>query len=353
MRIRRGFTLIEPLVVIAIIAVLIALLLPAVQAAREAARRSQCTNNLKQIGLALHNYHSANSAFPPAKIYAGSCSTASNGGQGLVLNTTMFSMILGYMDQTPMYNAYNFSQASSNAAWSYAPPVGPSNKVLLGSAWVNTTVVGSMIASYVCPSDIYPAQQHPSISPGPYRTGYNYATTTWAYSMQNAMESNYLVSAGYYTDYNCTGPNNMVPPNPIYQGAFYNDLSVDIGRIKDGTSNTFLVGESVQAPGHYDPWYGPFWGSGTHTSTHGLIRPPTDKAAGACAPNGPTSIYGYGPSAQAKKPYAWVFSSFHPGGLNMGMADGSVRFTKNSINLYSWWAQATIFGGEVISADSL
>ncbi len=348
---RRGFTLIELLVVIAIIAVLIALLLPAVQSAREAARRSQCTNNLKQIGLAMHNYHSSNNAFPPAKIYAGSCSTASNGGVGFVLNTTAFSMILGFMDQTAMYNAYNFSQASSNSAWSYTPPVGPPNRVLLGSAWVNTTVVGSMIASYVCPSDIYPAQQHPSIAPV-YRAGYNYATTTWAYSMQNAMESNYLVSAGYYTDYNCPGPTGAGNPNPIYQGAFFSDLSIDIARIQDGTSNTFLVGESKQAPGKYDPWYGPFWGSGCHTSTHGLIRPPTDRYAGACAPNGPTSIYGYGPSAQAKKPYAWVFSSFHPGGVNMGMADGSVRFIKNTTNLYSWWALATINAGEVISADT-
>src|SRR5262245_12771733 len=105
----RAFTLIELLVVIAIIAVLIALLLPAVQAAREAARRSQCINNLKQMGIAFHNYNSANGALPPAKIYSGSCSVGSNPG-GLVLNTTAFTMILGFIEQTSLLNAYNFSQ---------------------------------------------------------------------------------------------------------------------------------------------------------------------------------------------------------------------------------------------------
>jgi prepilin-type N-terminal cleavage/methylation domain-containing protein/prepilin-type processing-associated H-X9-DG protein len=353
MRARRGFTLIELLVVIAIIAVLIALLLPAVQAAREAARRAQCINNLKQIGLAFHNYVSANNALPPAKIYSGSCQW-SNAGQGLVLNTTAFTMILGFMEQTPLYNAYNFSLPSSNSAWETSmasTSVGPGNTNLIGGtygAFTNTTVVGTMIASFVCPSDIYPAQQHPFVAGTTDGTG--------AYSMQNAMESNYLVNGANFTEYNCPGGNGAGISSSTFrssQGAFFNDLSTNMNDFKDGTSNTFLAGESKQPPGKYQNVYGPYWGSGTHTSTHGRIQQPTLASAPATAPNGAMGyFYPTLTGPVTKLPYAWVFSSFHGGGVNMLMGDGSVKFIKDSINLYTWWGLATMNGQEVISSDA-
>lgn len=331
MRARRAFTLIELLVVIAIIAVLIALLLPAVQAAREAARRAQCVNNLKQMGLALHNYHSSNNAFPPAKIYSGSATT-SNGGKGLVLNTTVFTMILGGMEQTALLNAYNFTQPSSDSAWQSANPT------LIGDAAANSTVVGTMISSYVCPSDDAPR----AITSNP-------MTTSDAYSRNNAMRSNYLASTSVYTEYD-----GGTIPSPGYQGAFFNDISTAISDFKDGTSNTLLIGESRQI-NIYDV-FGPYWGAGTHTSTHGRVLTPGDGYARFWLPNAswgdndcPGNIKACNPRGL---PYAWVFSSLHSGGINVLMGDGSCRFVKNSISTVTWWSLATIKGGEVVSADS-
>jgi prepilin-type N-terminal cleavage/methylation domain-containing protein/prepilin-type processing-associated H-X9-DG protein len=335
---RRGFTLIELLVVISIIAVLIALLLPAVQAAREAARRSQCVNNLKQIGLAFHNYQSANGALPPAKVYSGSC-YYSNGGKGLVLNTTALTMILSYIEQSSLYNAYNFSQASANNGWETTmSDGGPGNTIVVGSSVVNTTVVGSLVGSFWCPSDAAPQ-------------AVNLTGTT--YNAQHAMRSNYLVSSAQYTDYDCPGGAGMGYPNSALRGSFFSDLATSFADIRDGLSNTFLAGESVQGPGHYSSNYGPYWGSGVHTSTHGRILPPSSSSALGFAPNGWTGyLYPTYPESVKKLPYAWVFSSRHPGGVNMAMADGSVRFFKDSVSLYTWWASATIQGGEVVSADS-
>jgi len=341
-RTRRGFTLIELLVVIAIIAVLIALLLPAVQSAREAARRIQCTNNLKQMGLAFHNYMSAAGALPPAKIYSGSCNTGLNPG-AQVLNTTAFTMILPYFEQTALANAYNFSQASNNTAFS-----GPNN-VIVGSELANTTVTGTMVNAFWCPSDNQPdAVNDPNTS------------AAWPYRRINAMRANYQLNATTYTDYFCPGSGAQTFPfNNSIRGAFVNDLATSIAAITDGSSNTFLAGESVNGVSKYDqgppPRFGPYWGSGTHTAVHGRIAPPTEVNAIAYMPNG---VSGYLYPAEVnefrkKAPYAWVFSSKHAGGVNMLMGDGSVRFIKNSISPYTWWAAATIAAGEIISSDSL
>src|SRR5438105_1421933 len=150
---RWGFTLIELLVVIAIIAVLVALLLPAVQQAREAARRSQCKNNLKQMGLALHNYHDAAKFFPPALTGSGRSTPAA---EPLVLNTTATVLLLPYLDQAPMYNKYNFNVPSS-----LSNPA-PYTKTLAGGATAGTPTVNQAIYTQnlpvaTCPSDMLPA----------------------------------------------------------------------------------------------------------------------------------------------------------------------------------------------------
>jgi prepilin-type N-terminal cleavage/methylation domain-containing protein/prepilin-type processing-associated H-X9-DG protein len=323
---RRGFTLIELLVVIAIIAVLIALLLPAVQSAREAARRSQCVNNLKQIGLALHNYHSTHNALPPAKIFSGSCAKP-NDAAGHVLNTTGFTMILSFMEQKPLADAYNFSQASSNSnSVSNAP-----NAAVVGDQRANTTVVKTMIASFSCPSD----------QPPPLESVADTSTSFPAYAMADARRSNYLLCSAYYTENYC--PASALPAT-YYQGMFFNDISINVSQVKDGLSTTTMAGESPQI--HTSSVYGPYWGAGVHTSTHGRVLPPTVSGYTTYLPN-----YPY-PGNTQKLIYAWVMGSEHPGGLNMLFGDGSVKFLKNSINPHVWWSIQSINGKEVISADA-
>jgi len=329
---RPAFTLIELLVVIAIIAVLIGLLLPAVQAAREAARRSQCVNNLKQIALAAHNYESANLVFPVVKLYSGSCGKL-NPPFGQALNTTGFVLSLNYMEQSPMYNAYNFMHPSSNSAWNGG------NTVNTGTAYANTTVVGSHIASFICPSD----NATPEV-----REDNTTVNATWAYSRQSARRANYLMCSTRYTEYDC-------PPvqgtSPVDRGMYFTDLPTAIAQVTDGTSNTCMIAESKQL--HIYETYGPYWGSGCHTSSHGVVYPPLASYAwaGSSTPNSPWPFDPATPDP-TRKGYAWRISSFHPGGVNMAFGDGSVKFIKNTINSYTWWAINTIANGEVISADA-
>jgi prepilin-type N-terminal cleavage/methylation domain-containing protein/prepilin-type processing-associated H-X9-DG protein len=330
MRQRRAFTLIELLVVISIIGVLVALLLPAVQSAREAARRTQCVNNLKQIGLAMQNYHTALNALPPGKIFGGDC-TGLNDAAGHVLNTTAFTLILNYLDQAPLHNAYNFSQTSANAHVTGTP-----NTTMYGDEHVNTTVVRTALAAFECPSD----QAAPIVT----------ITSNIGYDTTGARRSNYLLSSAGYTDSNCVsaaappGTFNPPYPNPLLQGMFFGDLSVNFALIRDGLSTTVMGGESLQI--HDSTDYGPYWAAGVHTSTVGHVLKPGTSGYTDYLPNAP-----YPGNAQ-KLTHAWVFSSKHPGGVNMVFGDGSVKFIKNSIYALTWWQLHTIRAKEVVDRDA-
>jgi len=331
-RSRRAFTLIELLVVIAIIGVLVALLLPAVQSAREAGRRAQCANNMKQFGIALHSYHSALNVLPPAKVY-GLGGTVSNGGAGLVVNTTGFALFLNQMEATAIHAAYNFSMPSSNAVYS-GPPPSPNTNVVgmpVGQA-ANSTTVGMLIASFACPSD-----QQPDIVNDP--TGSVSGGTQ--FSRLNARRGNYVLCVGRYDE------TMSVSGRPKDRGVFANDSSVKFDDIRDGSSNTCMIGESVQIHFGQGAGPGPFWGAGSWGSTHGVVYPSNNPNFKLTLPNA------IAPGTNPQRlPAVWVMSSKHPGGLNMLFADGSVRYIKDSINADVWAGIQTINRGEVIGADS-
>jgi prepilin-type N-terminal cleavage/methylation domain-containing protein len=341
-----AFTLIELLVVIAIIAILIGLLLPAVQKVREAASRLSCSNNLKQIGLACHNYHDVNGGLPPAKINSGSSSTRfttsyyaqRDGGVFKVYNHTGFTLLLPYLEQDNLFKLFDNTKPSSNGSWSvdYYPATGCRPQDLANySAGVNGSsnvqLVGTLVKVFVCPSD----PGHPS---NPANTG-----GYWAYAETNGRRSNYLFNCYKATDYT---PDYS--PGRSDAGMFGTNGAARFADVTDGLSNTIMVGESRQE--QCASSFGPRWGSGTHTAVHGYVP---DYRFHINYPCGGDPICGSLPPSDRryKLQYAWGFGSWHVRGANFCLGDGSVRFLPDSMSFPIFQAMCSIQGGEVIPTN--
>jgi prepilin-type N-terminal cleavage/methylation domain-containing protein/prepilin-type processing-associated H-X9-DG protein len=372
---RRGFTLIELLVVIAIIAVLIGLLLPAVQSAREAARRAQCVNNIKQIGLAVHNYHSANDAIPPS--YTGTVGGLYYQDQGVLCR------VLPFMEQTADYNSINFNygvRGSATGAWTDSPM---DDNVWSGE-WgrSNATANTTYVATFLCPSDANNGGNNTFLINGQRKT---------------------ICTTDYYWN---VGTARFFAPGGKANGPSYSPGAIDgngnpttanvlsIASFTDGTSNTAIMSESLQSnsgqeidglgmvyagptgpdpamftstPGnpadwqaaqycqnnkldHHYWWKGEFALSGGH-NLYSHTQTPNRRSCfwvNVASTPGTSDFQDYAGATQTMV----AASSNHPGGVNVLFMDGSVKFIKNTVNFVTWYAIATIAGGEVVSADS-
>ena len=342
---RNGFTLIELLVVIAIIAVLIALLLPAVQAAREAARRIQCTNNLKQMGLALHNYESTNGAFPPCTILTYPNTTATKPTwQG---SWSVNARVAPFMELGPMYNSINFTGTYSDPS--------------------NNTVSFTPVSFFFCPSDPGPHNDDATLlGTGDATASYGQLAGDW-YVWSNggpinrsAFGPNYSRTLAAFTD----GLSNSMTASEGYIGHLQARACYTAPATPPGMSPT-----SVPAPDVSLATLTSLINACSGSSRFGQKAGHTRWTNGGVYYSGITTAVTPNPNVTYPGfagPFDWVSidennggptyaslsaSSYHPGGVNVQMGDGSVRFIKNTVNPFTWRALGTIAGGEVISAD--
>jgi prepilin-type N-terminal cleavage/methylation domain-containing protein/prepilin-type processing-associated H-X9-DG protein len=376
---KRGFTLIELLVVIAIIAVLIALLLPAVQAAREAARRAQCTNNLKQVGLALANYQDQMGSYPPGGITATALTSPTefaNPWDSRASELGFRAMILPQMEANNAYNAMNF----------LINPTAVNNGAQF-TAW------NSVFSSWLCPSDGkngdgrvpngYAGNDQLRGNWGPCpndpATGAVSATITVS-NYAGSFGDNYcggpLAGLGlpWETPYNASPPAGQArigwngywgtqfgPPDGFTRGGgtmrgFFDYRGTQkppsIAAVTDGTSNTIIVGEvlpSNAADNNFWMFNGSYAGTtvplGFNSNT--IVPVAGSQTCSSTGWQNPAALVGcrFGSSAKG-------FISMHPGGANFAFADGSVHFLKNSINLITYCALGSRAGGEVVSSDA-
>lgn len=342
---RAGFTLIELLVVIAIIAVLIALLLPAVQAAREAARRAQCTNNLKQAGIAMHNYHGTTGGLPWGHGYFG------------WNDWSAFAMMLPQLEQQSLYNAINFvnNGTAENPGNGQSPTAAPGLQ--------NTTVFLTTISGLLCPSDVD-------------RVATVYGKVNYGGNAGNTPEA--------FFDTQKDGASNGM----FFSVANGVSRTIDFSSVTDGLSQTAAFSEKVKGLGTdtnvYDPMRPssaqlsvplPATGNGNDNVTGPYYQVcaasagplPTATFAPSGFPQGAYWFDGHPENAlynHVMPPNAWVCSSGgiddagafpassrHSSGVNVLMGDGSVRFIKQSVSNSIWWALGSRAGGEVIDAN--
>ena len=294
-----GFTLIELLTCVSIIGLLIALLLPAVQAAREAARRAQCVNNLKQIGLALQNYHGSVGAFPPGYVSNFDLNGTDTGpGWGWA------AMILPQMEQANLFNAINFS----------LPIEVPANGTV--------RLVG--IQTFLCPSD--------SVKP------------TWTATKRD-LAGNPVATICDVTPSNYVGVFGTTEPGVDGDGVFSRNGRIGIRDITDGTSQTLIVGERSHHLGEAT-WVGAVTGASMFPPPGSPAPPVVDNASGMVL--GHTGD-GYGPGATFS--YVNEFFSRHSGGVNFLFVDGHVQFLKTTLSYKTYNALTTRAGGEVVGGD--
>jgi prepilin-type N-terminal cleavage/methylation domain-containing protein/prepilin-type processing-associated H-X9-DG protein len=366
-RTARGFTLIELLVVIAIIAVLIALLLPAVQAAREAARRSSCINNMKQIGLGLHNYHQTYDCFPAGLYPTWLPESQAFNNLGA---WSAHTRLLSYMEQQALFNAANF--------W-----IG--NQSTTTGLYANATVVATRLNVFLCPSSIAPTWLMAWTNP-PLLTmvapGNNYFASRGS-SIEFASQYTNGPANGLFMYTNPAGGPATIGLRDIRDGA---SVTIAFGEWKVGDGNASLItiptdiaflgayppGVTRNSPGMTMPGgAGPFqqwlnqctaavktqaersgqttslgecWAIGLQSYTLGdVLLPPNPKYANCSVNAAGASVDG---------PGMYTLSSFHPGGANVLMADGSVKFLKDSTNMITVWSLGSRDQGEIISADA-